>query len=73
MVTSAAILVVASITLALAVPHTHVIHEQRDVTSPRWAKRDRVVPEKKLPMRIALAQSNLDTLHDLLMDVSHPR
>lgn len=32
----------------------------------------RVRPEAILPVRIALAQKNLDKGHDYLMDVSHP-
>lgn len=57
---------------ALAVPETHTVHEKRDYTSRRWIKRDRVKPHAKLPVRIGLAQNNLDRAHDFLMDVSHP-
>ncbi|KAF2171470.1 hypothetical protein M409DRAFT_63728 [Zasmidium cellare ATCC 36951] len=57
---------------ALAVPETHIVHEKRDYTSRRWAKRDRAKPHARLPVRIGLAQNNLDKAHDYLMDVSHP-
>lgn len=61
------------ITLTLAVPPTHVVHEERESNLARWVKRDRVLKDAKLPMRIGLSQSNLDKVHDYLMDVSHPR
>lgn len=57
---------------ALAVPETHAVHERRDFISARWIKRDRVQPHVRLPVRIGLAQNNLDKAHDYLMDVSHP-
>lgn len=57
---------------ALVVPETHAVHEKRDYTSRRWVKRDRVKPHARLPVRIGLAQNNLDKAHDFLMDVSHP-
>lgn len=59
-------------TTAAIVPSTHGVHEQRDVHSSRWTKLGRVRPEAILPVRIALAQNNLDKGHDYLMDVSHP-
>lgn len=64
--------VVLSTTTAAIVPSTHGVHEQRDVHSSRWTKLGRVRPEAILPVRIALAQNNLDKGHDYLMDVSHP-
>lgn len=59
-------------TTAAVVPSTHGVHEQRDVHSSRWTKLGRVRPEAILPVRIALAQNNLDKGHDYLMDISHP-
>lgn len=59
-------------TTAAIVPSTHGVHERRDVHSSRWTKLGRVRPEAILPVRIALAQNNLDKGHDYLMDVSHP-
>lgn len=59
-------------TTAALVPSTHGVHEQRDVRSSRWTKLGRVRPEAILPVRIALAQNNLDKGHDYLMEISHP-
>lgn len=59
-------------TTAALVPSTHGVHEQRDVHSSRWTKLGRVRPEAILPVRIALAQNNLDKGHDYLMEISHP-
>ncbi|KAL9095664.1 MAG: hypothetical protein Q9165_002096 [Trypethelium subeluteriae] len=57
-------------------PSTHAVHEKRDITHPRWMKRDRIDPMVKLPVRIGLSQSNLDRGMDYVMDVyvalSHP-
>lgn len=47
----------------------HVLHEKRDSLPARWTKRDRVPREKLLPMRIGLAQSNLDKVYEHLLDV----
>lgn len=58
--------------IAIAVPQNHVVHEESAVLSSRWVKRDRVQPHSKLPVRIGLAQSNLDKAHDHLMDISDP-
>lgn len=70
-VLSTALAFAATVT-ALAVPDTHVVHEERESTSSRWIKRDRVKSHAKMPVRIGLAQSNLDNAHDYLMDVSMP-
>ena len=51
------------------VPDTHALHEHRETLHPRWTKRDRIEGHKLLPMRIGLAQSNLDDVHSHLMDV----
>lgn len=59
-------------TTAAIVPSTHGVHEKRNAHSSRWTKLDRVRPEAILPVRIALAQNNLDKGHEYLMDVSHP-
>ena len=50
----------------------HVLHEKRSAPPAGWAPHHRLDPDKILPMRIALTQSNLDKLHDNLMEVSHP-
>ncbi|KAL5314459.1 hypothetical protein ACEPPN_017099 [Leptodophora sp. 'Broadleaf-Isolate-01'] len=66
------VLALASAFNAIAVPSHHEVHEKRDTLHPRWAKRDRVPPQKLLPMRIGLAQSNLDIGYEHLMEVSNP-
>ena len=63
----------ATAVTAASVPRSHVVHEEREVISSRWVKRDRVRPDALLPVRIGLAQSNLEQAHEYLMDVSHPR
>ncbi|KAI0477091.1 putative protease S8 tripeptidyl peptidase I [Xylariaceae sp. FL0804] len=55
-----------------SVPATHTLHERRELSSSRWIKRDRVAAHRQLPVRIGLAQSNLDKAHDYLMEVSDP-
>lgn len=57
---------------ALAAPAAndkHVLHERRDILPSSWNQARRVDGRTKLPMRIGLTQSNLDRMHDLLMDV----
>lgn len=66
---------VTSVVATVAVPDTHAVHEKRDVSSPlssRWTKRSRVEQHRKLPVRIGLAQSNLDEAHEHLMRISDP-
>ncbi|KAH8811080.1 putative protease S8 tripeptidyl peptidase I [Xylogone sp. PMI_703] len=53
-------------------PRNHVRHEKRDASS-QWVRRSRVDPDVKLPVRIALSQSNIHFAHDLLMEISDPR
>ena len=55
--------------LGVNLPSSHVVHEKRDIELERWVKRDRCHPDKLLPMRVGLVQSNLDQAHDYLMDV----
>lgn len=59
---------------ALTVPPTHVVHEQRDLTSASsiWTKLARVSPDSILPVRIGLSQSNLDIAHGHLLQLSDP-
>ncbi|KAI0775012.1 subtilisin-like protein [Trametes elegans] len=58
---------------ALAPPlSSHVRHESRNALPHGWAPVRRAEPERMLPLRVGLAQSNLDALEDLLLDVSHP-
>lgn len=58
--------------VAVAVPASYAIHESRDVVPWRWIKRDRLRPDSILPVRIGLAQSNVDEAEDDLMAVSNP-
>ncbi|KAL4921471.1 peptidase S8/S53 domain-containing protein [Aspergillus aurantiobrunneus] len=51
---------------------THIIHERREVLPGSWTGETRLAGQEVLPVRIGLAQSNLDRGHDLLMDVSDP-
>jgi tripeptidyl-peptidase I len=54
---------------AIPVPDTHAVHEERRTLHPRWTKKDRIESHKLLPMRIGLAQTNLDNVYEHLMDV----
>ncbi|KAI9509938.1 subtilisin-like protein [Russula earlei] len=50
----------------------HVVHERRSVEPRNWMKSRRVDPYKVLPLRIGLAQQNLEQLEELLMAISSP-
>lgn len=50
----------------------YVLHEQRFSTSVRWAQKNRVPPSTLLPVRIGLAQQNLDVAAEHLMNVAEP-
>jgi tripeptidyl-peptidase-1 len=54
---------------ALPSNHSHVLHERRDNTHPRWTRRGRLHPERVLPMRFYLTQNNVDSAEDFLLDV----
>ncbi|KAI1214352.1 subtilisin-like protein [Annulohypoxylon truncatum] len=55
------------------IPDTHIQHEKRTAVQARsWTKVQRAVPEAILPMRVGLKQQNLQSGHDLLMDISNP-
>jgi len=60
---------------ALASPlFTHVLHEKRHRANDlEWTKVTRLTPELRIPVGIALTQTNLDKGHDWLMEVSDPR
>ncbi|KAL7623689.1 hypothetical protein AAE478_005241 [Parahypoxylon ruwenzoriense] len=54
-----------------SIPDTHIQHEKRSELQARsWTKVERAIPEALLPMRIGLKQQNLQSGHDLLMDIS---
>lgn len=54
---------------AIEVPAHHEVHEKRTSIHPRWTKTKRVAEHKLLPMRIGLAQANLNDGYEHLMDV----
>ncbi|KAL9064346.1 MAG: hypothetical protein Q9157_007866 [Trypethelium eluteriae] len=50
-----------------------VPHEQRHASNLDWNRRARVDGDTVLPMKIALAQTNLEKGHDYLMQISDPQ
>lgn len=53
-----------------SIPDTHVQHEKRTTVQARsWTLVQRAVPDAILPMRIGLKQKNLQSGHDLLMEM----
>lgn len=51
---------------------THSVHEKRSEAPQGWTKREELDRRAVLPMKIALAQSNLDRGWEWLEEVSHP-
>lgn len=51
----------------------HVLHEKRAYEPTDWVQTRRLEPDRVLPLRIGLAQSNIDKLEEKLMAVSHPK
>lgn len=64
--------IVAAVT-ALPASTLHSVHEKR--STPSWTKVDGAKPNGGivLPIRVGLAQSNLEHGYDLLMDVANPK
>lgn len=64
------------LTSAIAAPAAnskrHVVHERRDRAPTNWGRSTKLPGDAVLPVRIALAQRNLDKADEYLMDVSHP-
>lgn len=54
---------------ALPASTPHVVHEERNGARSDWAKGERIDKSAIMPVRIALAQTNLHRGHDMLMDV----
>jgi tripeptidyl-peptidase-1 len=50
----------------------HVLHEKRNVIPDGWAHSHKLHRDTVLPMRIAMAQANMDKIEDYLMSVSDP-
>ncbi|KAI5121353.1 hypothetical protein M0805_000661 [Coniferiporia weirii] len=64
----------AGSTFAVPSPRAgHVLHEKRAMEPIDWVQTRRVDPDAVLPLRIGLAQSNIDRLEEMLMAVSHPK
>ena len=58
---------------AVATPSlNHVLHEKRNKLPFGWGQRKELDGKAILPMKIGLAQENLDKAEDYLMEVSHP-
>jgi tripeptidyl-peptidase-1 len=58
--------------LAAPSPARHVLLEKRSITPHGWVRKTGLQGSSIIPMKIALAQSNMDKLEDYLMEVSHP-
>lgn len=67
--TIAAVLALAGAAAALPSPTGHTLHEKREASSPKWVKRDKLPSDAIIPMRVGLAQRNIEQGHDFLMDV----
>jgi len=51
----------------------YVVHEKRNLaTDGEWSRTAKLPNDFILPVRVALAQSNMDKGHDWLMEVSDP-
>jgi tripeptidyl-peptidase-1 len=62
-------LAVVAIVLRFPVASRHVVHERQDALPEYWIEESRLDKQERLPVRISLAQSNLDHGHDLLMEM----
>lgn len=60
---------IAAFVNAAPAPMKHVLHEKRETVSQDWVKGARIERDAIIPMRIGLAQTNLDKGYDYLMDV----
>lgn len=64
--------VLAAGVLGIPAPSDYVVHERRDALPREWDTEMPLDKRTVLPMRIGLAQSNLDRGHDLLMEMYVP-
>ena len=62
----------AASVLASPLSITHSVHEKRDGLPQGWQKRSALDRRAILPMKVALAQSNLEKSWDWLSEVSSP-
>lgn len=65
----AAVLALAVGCHAIPTPNSHALHEKRASLPRFWERGSRVESDAILPVRIGLAQSNLDKADEFLMDV----
>ncbi|PYH32008.1 S53 family peptidase [Aspergillus neoniger CBS 115656] len=66
-------LAIAVLSDAIPTSIKHVLHEKRHKPASDWVKGARVKSDAVLPVRIGLAQNNLDKGYDFLMEVSDPK
>ncbi|PVH88867.1 putative Tripeptidyl-peptidase sed1 [Cadophora sp. DSE1049] len=64
--------VFVSFSEAVPTPGTHSLHEKRSSLPRLWSRGDRVDKNAILPVRIGLAQQNMEDSYGHLMDVSNP-
>lgn len=50
----------------------HVVHERRQIMPEGWNWHSRMSPDRILPMRVALKQSQIENLDEHLMKISSP-
>ncbi|OQN96583.1 hypothetical protein B0A48_17013 [Cryoendolithus antarcticus] len=64
----------AATVLSLSTPSSHVLHEKCHAEPKKWVKLEPVAADARLPMRIGLAQSNIENGvgAQLLEEISHP-
>ncbi|RMY45607.1 hypothetical protein D0865_09799 [Hortaea werneckii] len=62
----------AAIAATSPIGNTHSLHEKRSDIPPGWERLDALDRRAVLPVKIGLAQSNLDKGWEWLNDVSHP-
>lgn len=60
---------IAALVNSTPFPMKHVIHEERTILSRDWNKGARLAKSDTIPMRIGLAQTNLEKGYDYLMEV----
>lgn len=63
------LLALLAVTSAAPTREHYVIHERREILPRAWVKRDRLSSEQYLPIRIGLAQSELENAEYHLMSV----
>lgn len=60
---------IAALVDAAPAPASHVVLEERTAAMSDWVRGARLEKEAVIPMRIGLAQTNLEGGYDMLMDV----